>query len=269
LDVDGEGRYQSSFRVTRGRSEASNRRRQFANRPTVSADDREPWRRADRFPSFSRLSAAIRGKEEASQMLRRRLVARRTVPLLCFVLLITSPAIAHAQGAPSQTGSRRAVWTAVGTGAGFGVGLFLGLSAFDDAVNSDRKVWTTAVAAAAVGGLVGYLVSRERPHPSRQADLRGSALLLPVRLRDGRALSRPYLTLFAPEPPRSKEMAPTAEVAIRPACRRCGGPMPTGCKQRTVYCSRLCGVVARRGRLRRRRPRCGPRAPQHVRHVGA
>lgn len=61
------------------------------------------------------------------------------------------------------------VWTISGAGAGFGVGLWVGLSAFDDAVNSDRKVWTSAVVGAGVGAVAGYLIGRARrdqTHPS-------------------------------------------------------------------------------------------------------
>jgi hypothetical protein len=42
-----------------------------------------------------------------------------------------------------------------GAGAGFGVGLCAGLSAFDDAINIERKVWTTAVMGAAAGAVGG------------------------------------------------------------------------------------------------------------------
>ena len=53
-------------------------------------------------------------------------------------------------------------WTIGGAGAGFGVGLWAGLSAFDDAINSDRKVWTSAVVGAAVGAVGGYLIGKSR-----------------------------------------------------------------------------------------------------------
>ena len=61
------------------------------------------------------------------------------------------------------------LWTVSGAGAGFGVGLWAGLSAFDDAVNSDRKVWTSAIVGAGVGAVAGYLIGRSRTdhsHPS-------------------------------------------------------------------------------------------------------
>jgi hypothetical protein len=84
---------------------------------------------------------------------------------LCFVLagllLCHVPVSADTSGpSPSPSNTKRVVWTLVGIGAGFGAGLFLGLNAFDDAVNSDRKVWTSALVGAAAGGLACNLLSR-------------------------------------------------------------------------------------------------------------
>ena len=74
-----------------------------------------------------------------------------------------SPALAQQ---PSGRGGRTALWTAVGAGSGFGIGLFAGLTAFDDAINSDRKVWTSAIVGAAAGGTLAYLLTRTRRQPS-------------------------------------------------------------------------------------------------------
>ena len=72
-------------------------------------------------------------------------------------------------GAPAST-SRRVLWTLVGAGAGFAAGLVFGLRQFDDAVDSDRKVWTSAVVGAAAGGVAGALISGAgSPRPSRRA----------------------------------------------------------------------------------------------------
>ena len=70
------------------------------------------------------------------------------------------------QGNPPVSASRGATigWTTAGAAAGFGVGLWLGLNAFDQALYSDRKVWTSAIAGAAVGALAGVLVARARRH---------------------------------------------------------------------------------------------------------
>jgi len=75
------------------------------------------------------------------------------------VVLISGP-VAQAQG--RTAGNRRAVvlWTVSGAGAGFGVGAWAGLTAFDDAVNSDRKVWTSAIVGTGIGALAGYLIGR-------------------------------------------------------------------------------------------------------------
>ena len=63
---------------------------------------------------------------------------------------------------PSRKGSggKRAAWIAVGAAAGFAAGLFIGLNAYDDATDSDRKVWTTALVMAAAGGVAGGLLSK-------------------------------------------------------------------------------------------------------------
>lgn len=42
-------------------------------------------------------------------------------------------------------------------------------AAFDDARNSDRKVWTSAAVGAGVGALAGYLVARIRRDDRRHA----------------------------------------------------------------------------------------------------
>ena len=92
-------------------------------------------------------------------------------------------------------GGRTGLWTAVGAGAGFGIGMLVGLTAFDDAINSDRKVWTTAVVGAAAGGALGYFLSRGRvkggaspthtPAPLTDGDI--DALARTVALRAHRA----------------------------------------------------------------------------------
>ena len=74
---------------------------------------------------------------------------------------------AHAQTPSPSTGRATLTWTIGGAGAGFGVGLWAGLSAFDDAINSDRKVWTSAVVGAAVGAVGGYLIGKSRARGSR------------------------------------------------------------------------------------------------------
>ena len=84
---------------------------------------------------------------------------------IVFLLWSALSSSAQAQPAPSAEG-RTALWTSVGAGAGFGVGLWAGLTAYDDAINSDRKVWTSAIIGAAAGGTLAYLLTRARRHPS-------------------------------------------------------------------------------------------------------
>ena len=64
----------------------------------------------------------------------------------------------QAQRRSSSTG-KRVVWTLIGAGVGFGAGLLIGLNKFDDATNSDRKVWTSALVGAGAGGVAGALLS--------------------------------------------------------------------------------------------------------------
>lgn len=73
------------------------------------------------------------------------------------------PASAAPRKAPvakSSSTTKRVLWTVVGAGAGFAAGVFIGLNKFDDALYSDRKVWTTAIVGAAAGGVAGALLSR-------------------------------------------------------------------------------------------------------------
>src|SRR5262245_12839564 len=104
-----------------------------------------------------------------------------------FILSLT-PAIAQAQPASASRSSHRVAWTMVGAGAGFGLGLYVGLNAFDDAVNSDRKLWTTALVSAAAGGTIAWLLARPhtppRPRPVvRLTDAETHELASRLRLR--------------------------------------------------------------------------------------
>ena len=76
--------------------------------------------------------------------------------------------------------TKRVAWTLVGIGAGFAAGVFIGLNAFDDAINSDRKVWTSAIVGAAAGGLAAGLISRNVGRGPRVKSTGASSL--PVNL---------------------------------------------------------------------------------------
>jgi hypothetical protein len=64
---------------------------------------------------------------------------------------------------PPQRSSttKRVVWTIIGAGIGFGAGVMFGLNRFDDAINSDRKVWISAIVGAVAGGIAGGTLSRD------------------------------------------------------------------------------------------------------------
>jgi hypothetical protein len=60
----------------------------------------------------------------------------------------------------SESSKFRAIFTIGGAGGGFALGLAGGVAAFDDAINSDQKVWTTAILAGVAGGVGGYFLGR-------------------------------------------------------------------------------------------------------------
>lgn len=127
----------------------------------------------------------------------RTLTIRRLAAVVLMALLAAVPAAAdsgreQAPAGKSNTGKRIA-WTIVGAAAGFGAGLFLGLNQFDDAVNSDRKVWTSALVGAGIGGVTAALLTRNvgkepkpstafaipRPEPSRRVNVSWESALRP------------------------------------------------------------------------------------------
>jgi hypothetical protein len=101
-------------------------------------------------------------------------IRRIAVVLTCAGCMAVS-SVAHAQSRSPQTSRATVTWTIGGAGAGFGVGLWAGLSAFDDAINSERKVWTTALVGAAAGAVGGYLIGRARARNSGSSALRSDA----------------------------------------------------------------------------------------------
>lgn len=83
---------------------------------------------------------------------------------ILYILLvgITSISAFGQQSSPPSGESHkyRTILTLAGGGGGFAVGLFAGLAVLDDATNSDRKVWTTAILAGIGGGIGGYFLGR-------------------------------------------------------------------------------------------------------------
>ena len=85
--------------------------------------------------------------------------------VVCLLVALWPAGEAMAQGGASGSRRATAAWTVAGAAGGFGIGVAIGLRAFDDSVNSDRKVWTSAIAGASVGGVVAWLIARR--HHSR------------------------------------------------------------------------------------------------------
>jgi hypothetical protein len=109
------------------------------------------------------------------------------------LLLLVSGTLLRADEASPAARARgfRPLWTAVGAGGGFALGVWGGLTWFDDAINSDRKVWTTAIVSAAAGGILGYLIDR---HQARRANPSAT----PAERFDGRTWRRDVFGAAAP-----------------------------------------------------------------------
>jgi hypothetical protein len=97
---------------------------------------------------------------------------------LTLATAIGSGSAAHAQPPVVNSTKGTAAWTIAGAGGGFGIGLWAGLTKFDDSINSERKVWTTAIVGAAVGAVSGYLIACSRASRSRPPS---PSLVRPVR----------------------------------------------------------------------------------------
>jgi hypothetical protein len=82
-------------------------------------------------------------------------MTRKTLIVLVLVLFCNPLRNADAEGSKWKT-----ILTIAGAGGGFALGTFIGLDVYDDAINSDQKVWTTAALMAAGGGVAGYFIGR-------------------------------------------------------------------------------------------------------------
>lgn len=122
-----------------------------------------------------------------------RMAKSVAILLLLGTVVAGAPRSAEAQtaGGPPPTRkssvAKRVAWTVVGAAAGFGAGAWFGLHKFDDAINSDRKVWTSAIVGAVAGGVADGLLSRNigpapRVPPSRIAWPDRTPTLPPVNL---------------------------------------------------------------------------------------
>ena len=109
---------------------------------------------------------------------------RPLIGLVVLTLLASSSVVrADERNASASDRGFRPVWTAIGAGAGFGLGVWAGLTKFDDAINSDRKVWTTAIVSAAVGGVLGFLVDRHQARSSNPSTVTPAPFPAPAEWR--------------------------------------------------------------------------------------
>jgi hypothetical protein len=111
----------------------------------------------------------------------RGVAARRFLVILC--LMFVGADLCSAQSTSMSSGRSTAVvvrWTALGVGAGFGLGAYLGVAFFDDAVNSDGKLWTSAIVGGVAGGIGGYLIGRHRDRNRPSAAAPAHVVALPT-----------------------------------------------------------------------------------------
>jgi hypothetical protein len=98
---------------------------------------------------------------------------------LSLVVIFLAHAPLIAQGQPATTAparkatDKRIAWIIIGAGAGFAAGMFIGLSKFDDSINSDRKVWTSAAIGGVGGGLLSAWLTRKGSSSPQQIVNRG------------------------------------------------------------------------------------------------
>ena len=115
-------------------------------------------------------------------------------PLLVAVLMLvmTNAALAQQPTAKSENSSRyRTILTIAGAGGGFTLGVFAGIAKFDDSINSDKKVWTTAIVGGAGGGIAGYFVGRaldKRRDQSNQRSTLRKVDVFPLLSKDTKGL---------------------------------------------------------------------------------
>src|SRR5262245_2295270 len=80
------------------------------------------------------------------------------------ILLLSTQRFAQVQQQPvpqaASSHKFRSILTPSGAGGGFALGVFVGLAKFDDAPYAEKKIWTTAIAGAAAGGVGGYFLGR-------------------------------------------------------------------------------------------------------------
>jgi len=98
---------------------------------------------------------------------------KNCLAIITALVLLTSTSTLAQQPAPKREESHkyRTILTLAGGGGAFALGVFVGLNAFDDAVNSDRKLWTTAALSAAGGAVGGYFLGRTLDKRRKKTDV--------------------------------------------------------------------------------------------------
>jgi len=98
---------------------------------------------------------------------------KNRLAIIASLVLLTSTSTSAQQPAPKREESHkyRTILTLAGGGGAFALGVFVGLNAFDDAVNSDRKLWTTAALSAAGGAVGGYFLGRALDKRRKKTDV--------------------------------------------------------------------------------------------------
>lgn len=102
--------------------------------------------------------------------------------LLCLFILSQSTYAEDRLQSEVHSSKKNHKWLiAVGAGAGFAVGLLIGFSAFDQAINGEQKIWTSAAVGAAAGGAGGWLWANKLDKESKmQKDASQQTLLSSV-----------------------------------------------------------------------------------------
>jgi len=98
---------------------------------------------------------------------------KNRLAIITALILLTATGTFAQPPAPKSEESHkyRTILTLAGGGGGFALGVFAGLAAFDDAVSSDRKVWTTAALSAAGGAVGGYFLGRALDKRKKKTDV--------------------------------------------------------------------------------------------------
>ena len=139
---------------------------------------------------------------------RQRSLKMNTRWIACSLLPLFACSLAFGQSGSlnNESYKYRTIFTLAGGGGGFAVGVFAGLAAFDDATNSDRKVWTTAALSAVGGAVGGYFLGRVLDKRQKKAtvtwkrdDVRLSLMPTPGPNRQVSGSARQPVNLRAPQ----------------------------------------------------------------------